>query len=166
LVGLSLGKADIAVLGLETLLPTGNTALATGGNKSLFLSMDVYFLGFPYGLQTDLTTSMSAGYPIPLVKKAIISGFDFGDQRYTHCLLDGHNNPGFSGGPVVAKPPGEEVIRVIGVISGYKSAAEPVLHQGQATPMAVMYNTGIIDTYSIEVALQIISSNPIGCPIA
>lgn len=57
------------------------------------------FFGFPYGLQT----STESGIPVPLMKAGIVSGFfgsDTLDDR-SSFFIDGHNNPGFSGGPVV-----------------------------------------------------------------
>lgn len=165
LIGMGQGPVDIAVLSITQLLFQG-PSLSVGESNTVFLSEDVWFLGFPYGLQQDIPTPVNGGFPIPYVKKAIISAFDIGTTSYTDFLLDGHNNPGFSGGPVVAQNREGPGVRVIGVISGYKSVAMPVLHLDQATPFQVQYNTGIIDTYSIIHAIDIIKLNPSGYTIS
>ena len=64
---------------------------------------DVYFLGFPYGLHGDMS-ALSNDLPFPFVKKGIISLFH--NDGVNRIYLDGHNNPGFSGGPVVFMPAG------------------------------------------------------------
>ena len=163
LVGAGQGNLDIAVISPLIPLIIGNTLLCMA--EDLFLSMDVYFLGFPYGLQMSVPKTVNSGYPIPLVKRGIISCFDLSDGKYSHPWLDGHNNPGFSGGPVVAHNHKQNRIGVIGVVSGYKSVSQEVMHQSQATPLTIQYNTGIINTVSIAAVLDIIRANPIGCQI-
>jgi hypothetical protein len=164
LVGPTQDAIDIAVLALPNPLITG-TSLDIAGKK-IFLSMDIYFLGFPCGFRMDAAHTLRAGYPIPMVKKGIISYFDWSDQKHTNYLLDGHNNPGFSGGPVVVTDIGQaNDVSVIAVVSGYQSAAQPICHPDQATPPAVEYNAGIINAYSIRYALDLIMANPIGCPL-
>src|SRR5262249_6713368 len=117
---------------------------------------EVFFLGFPYGITGPFTLGPE-GYPIPLVKRATLSLFH-GDV----WLLDGHNNPGFSGGPVVFKKPGTEEFKVAGVISSFRFAEEPVLAGGQPTPLVYRYNTGIIKCPRIDHAVALIRANPIG----
>lgn len=63
--------------------------------SGMILSQDVFLLGFPYGLDNKLY-ELNNGYPIPIVKKGIISGFS-----EDKILIDWDNNQGFSGGPVV-----------------------------------------------------------------
>jgi S1-C subfamily serine protease len=78
---------------------------------------DVYFLGFPFGSQFT-TKGPSAAYPIPFIKKAILSSEVTGDGA-TKLFLDGHNNFGFSGGPIVYRDldQGGYVFNVAGVVS-------------------------------------------------
>lgn len=59
-------------------------------------NLDVSFLGFPLG---NLGT-VFLGIKFPLVKKAVVSGW-VKHNGIELLLLDGHNNLGFSGGPVV-----------------------------------------------------------------
>jgi len=124
-------------------------------SDGLDYGQDVYFLGFPYGVLSRVI--FTNGYPLPLVKKAVLSSFA-GDVY----LLDGHNNPGFSGGPVVFARGGGVPTRVAAVISGYRFDPQPVFLAQAETDLTFRENTGIIVTYKIETALALIRGNPIG----
>ena len=121
---------------------------------------DVFFLGFPYGVMSGVIFGQS-GHPMPLVKKAVLSCF--AGPVY---LLDGHNNPGFSGGPVVFGRDGALPNAIAGVVSGYRSAPEPVLLNQTDTGLIYRSNTGIIVTYKIETALELMHANPVGAVVS
>ena len=63
---------------------------------------------------------MNQEFPIPWVNSAIVSAF-------TDCMvfLDGHSNPGFSGGPVVRDDVSD--VQVFAVVSGYQYDRQRVL---------------------------------------
>ena len=72
--------------------------------------------------------------------------------------FDGHNNPGFSGGPVCYKsmdtPDG--AMSIAAVISGYRFEKQDVLDEsGQPTGNYVKSNTGIIFAYDIREAVRV-----------
>ncbi len=74
-----------------------------------------YFLGFPRGLRTRAPKSINNGYPLPFVKAGLVSSIDFESHGYSRIYLDGHNNKGFSGGPIVWAPPNNpNDLRIIG----------------------------------------------------
>jgi hypothetical protein len=159
LVGHCQGDIDISVLAPSTRLTPPNLPLKTGPND-VYYSQDVFFLGFPYDFLGNIVLT-EHGYPLPFVKKAIISCFD-----KDMLLLDGHNNPGFSGGPVTFEALDQgRAIKVASVISGYKAVHQPVYAGPQETPLEYLYNTGIIVSYSIEHALAAIAANPVGLPV-
>lgn len=126
--------------------------------SGLSLGEDVRFYGFPLGMSTSRGKST---VPVPLVKQGIISGFYGKDQlsEDSSFWIDGHNNPGFSGGPVVSIRNG--VFSVSGVISGYRYYMEPVLasDQQQTEIGRVQLNTGIIRAENISGAIDIISKH-------
>ncbi|MCP4082303.1 MAG: trypsin-like peptidase domain-containing protein [Planctomycetaceae bacterium] len=97
LVGYSSDK-DIAVLAHESQLTV--TLPMPVSDKGMVLGQSAYFLGFPYGY-AYINIQNGA---LPLVKSATVSAFNV-DGR---LVLDGHNNPGFSGGPVVFIPDGRQ----------------------------------------------------------
>jgi len=162
-VGVAPDEIDIAVLAPPHAISPSHPLEPT--TKDIFLSQDVYFLGFPYGLQSEVG-ELNAYFPLPLVKKACVSMLTFAPEKPKYLLLDGHNNPGFSGGPVVYSPHGQlHNIRVVGVISGYKFVWDKVFIKDQETDLAVKYNTGIVIAYSIDYAVDLIRARPIGAPI-
>ena len=130
-------------------------------DSGIYLSQDAYFLGFPYGLRADIGVNNN-NFPVPFVKKCIISMFLTGANGVRHYYLDGHNNPGFSGGPVVYVPPGERDLKVCAVISAFRFEEAPIYKGDQETQLAYRYNTGIIVSYGIRHAQEVIQSNPTG----
>ena len=78
-------------------------------------------------------------------------------------LLDGHNNIGFSGGPVVFCTANPRQWLIAAVVSGYRGQAEYIVdEQGEKTQFRYTSNTGIIYAYDVNGAVALISSNPIG----
>ena len=95
---------------------------------------------------------------MPFVKRVTVSTL-FG-RPY---LLDGHNNPGFSGGPVVFCPPARKEFQVAAVVSAYRSARVPVRdHEDRDTEFHFRENAGIVVAYDVNEAVTLIRSNPIG----
>jgi len=161
LVGHGDGNVDVTVLAPQVIFsPRYELKLTMHG---LSLGEDVYFLGFPHGMMIpdipDQTTKFFQSFPHPLLKKATISGFA---EDPGPMYLDGHNNPGFSGGPIVRRWNGKEQI-VVGVISAYRYDRNHVLDEhGNETPNVYDTNTGIIYAYDIRHICRIVESNPIG----
>ena len=116
---------------------------------------DVFFFGFPYSdKETNSLTLLNFPLPFPIIKKGIISHIS--DDGY--LLIDGHNNPGFSGGPVVMiDQNNSRKAHVIGVISGYKHASSFISHSN----LEFYKNSGIIVVSDIQFAINIIRENPI-----
>jgi hypothetical protein len=155
--------ADIAVFAIPQLLSNPISIVGTSGGN-YFLSQDVYFIGFPFGFYMDIGINNSS-FPLPYVKKAIISAFDIASPGKSIIYLDGINNRGFSGGPVCYIDT-EGIPQIISVISSYKFIRHNVLDdKNQDTNYIYTENTGIIDTYSIKYALELIESNPSGYEI-
>ena len=163
-VGHAPNGIDISVLASDFRL-SGDLPLPADSD-GLTYGQDVYFLGFPYGWHVD-PGSITNDYPLPFVKKAIVSSI-FRDSAGRHIIyLDGHNNHGFSGGPVVFQN-GARDFQVAAVIAGYNYVKEPIYYD--STPLCsesqktffYKYNTGIVVTYGIKHAVEIIKQNPIG----
>lgn len=159
LVGHALGEADISVLATERRLTPPNLPMEAESN-GLIYGQNVYFLGFPYGFLGQYNFG-SDGFPLPFVKKAIVSLFN--GSTY---LLDGHNNPGFSGGPVVFRNSPNENFKVAAVISGYQAVEEPIYEGNQTTSLTYSYNTGIIVTHRIDFALDLVRNNLVGFAVS
>jgi len=159
LVAHGAGDVDVSVLAPPQQLSPAHPLPPTSAN--IVYGQDVYFLGFPFGLFGD-SGDLNYGFPFPLVKKAILSAIELGPNAV--MLLDGLNNPGFSGGPVVFTKPGltNIIYSVAAVISAYRFNPVHVHHAGTPTPLTVNENTGIIIAYPINHAVRLIEANPIG----
>jgi prepilin-type processing-associated H-X9-DG protein len=146
-------------------------------SENLMLGQDIYFLGFPFlDLKFSTTPSDNKFALFPFIKKGIFSAAEGRNILY----LDGHNNPGFSGGPVIFSNHFKHHLQVAGVISGYRNNDNPILvkeienpstsqeEQGKQKKIVpyVSENTGIIVAYDIGPMIEAIRSNPIGFPLS
>lgn len=159
LVGKS--EVDVAVLAPPRQLSPNFAMPAT--EAGLAWGQDVYFLGFPYGWSGDIG-SMNRNFPMPFVKKAIVSLLTV-DGSVSKYFLDGHNNLGFSGGPVVFKERNCQDFKVAAVVSAYRYVDMPTFLGDSRVPLTYRENTGIIVAYGIKHATDLITKNPIGCKI-
>jgi hypothetical protein len=158
LVGHGGGEVDVSVLAPPIVLCTPAVSLRPdiGG---LIYGQDVYFLGFPYGTFGDIG-AINRGLPLPFVRKAIVSCMEFDPIK--RLYLDGHNNRGFSGGPVVFTEPNSQEFKLAGIVSGYRYSEEPVYQGETALPLTYRENTGIVLAYSSQYAVDLARANPIG----
>ena len=155
-VGHAPGEIDISVVApSERLTPMRPLPLAAS-SKDLTYGQEAFFLGYPYGISDHMLKE--TGHPLPLVKRVTVSTL-FGKPY----LLDGHNNPGFSGGPVVFRPPGRREFQVAAVVSGYRWARAPIRDQdNRDTEFFLRENTGIVVAYDVNEAIALIRANPAG----
>ena len=150
--------SDISVMSIPSLKNGSDNVIAESAN--IIYGQDIYFLGFPYGIQSDVG-ELNSNLPMPLVKKGIVSNFLFESPRKV-LLLDGHNNPGFSGGPVIYRNVYDNSLRIAAIISGFRYEIINAEHQNNVIDIQVKTNTGIIISYGIEAAIELIKANPIG----
>jgi S1-C subfamily serine protease len=133
---------------------------------SYIFGQEAFFAGFPYGLYTTFSNSKQI---VPLLKHGYVSARVSCSAIYPNepegagvILLDGMNNHGFSGGPVVIVDPSDANHRnkLIGVISGFQGENVSVsvngVEQKQAT---VMENSGIVVVVPIQRATALIEDS-------
>lgn len=145
---------DIVVLKLENpLVHTDVPPLKYA--DSYILGQECLFLGYPLSFQGTVTDIGR----VPFIKRAIISAFQK-ENNASILLLDGHNNPGFSGGPIITYNREMNSQYIIGVISGYipqpqdiELTVDEVVHK-----IKVNENSGIIISYGSEYISEIIAS--------
>lgn len=142
--------SDISIFTIKVNIPAHPMEATSDG---ISYGQDLYFLGFPYGLSSNVG-ALNRDFPMPLVKKGILSAF-LTEEVGRPLLIDGHNNPGFSGGPVVFKLQDSNAFRVAGVIHGYKP--EYKVENGILVPIENT-NSNIIIAYPIENALSLIKN--------
>jgi hypothetical protein len=148
---------------------TGNGNGSTVGIvDSIMLGTDCEFLGFPYGGGWPSKWSSGEILWMPYVKHCTVSAVPSGTPNI--LILDGINNEGFSGGPVIFKTGTEQKIGA--VISGYHIEPAEVISTLKDTPPPIPdpkdkkevanVNSGFIIAYPIQPAIDAIHENPIG----
>jgi hypothetical protein len=137
------------------------------GFGTVRLGQDVYFLGFPFGLGTVMENGPQM---VPFVKKGILSAIDGRETSGRLIYVDGHNNPGFSGGPIIfANFDQRRALQIGGVISAYRHQPSRVVEmleipsaeqemKGKKIPV-VLENTGIVVGFMIDEILKGIRSS-------
>lgn len=119
---------------------------------------DVFFLGYP-SFDNNLFAAQDTSFGIlPLVKKAVFPGGRRVNNYYL-TFLDGHNNPGFSGGPIVFHDTFSDRNCIMGIISGYFHESKFTKKGGVPTQDYVKENSGIIACYTIELVYQVVDQN-------
>jgi hypothetical protein len=161
-----------------------------------FFGQDAYFLGFPYGIQSS-GHGVNGPYPLAIIKRGTISGTVGVDpsKKAVMILLDGYNNPGFSGAPIVYRDLNSQsgfVMKLIGVVSGFLPEVVPAMKEhdikspvdagdvAKTQPWRirrrnngsyfeyvdngtyVALNTGIVQGFSVEPAIDLIRQHPVG----
>lgn len=120
----------------------------------------MYFLGFPFGRYVDVG-EMHNRFPLPFIKRAVVSALNVGKENPVY--LDGHNNRGFSGGPVAFQHFKTKEWRVGLTMSAYATTEEPLLTtKGPSPTFKVEQNTGLIVAHHARCATDVIENNPIG----
>ena len=145
--------ADLALVSLKKQLSPSHPIGYVAAENQFYLSQQIFFLGFPYGMHME-AGQINAGFPVPFVKTGIVSNFSRvnGGSQIIYC--DGHNNPGFSGGPIITVSAANDV-NVVAVVSAYRYNEDPILLNGEATGLTYRANTGLIIGYGArEVFLQ------------
>lgn len=150
-------QIDIALLNMNSNELKAN--LFDLESKSYFVSQECFFVGFPFGLKMeDKEGKLNDGFPIPFVKKGIVSAFISDSSGMKKIFLDGHNNPGFSGGPVVVSnfdSGSKHKMKIIGVVSAYLNENKTI-----KTPLGNFINnenSGIVLSYATDHIYEIIN---------
>jgi len=143
---------DIAVMKLKSNIICGDI-LPLKGNSSFFVGQECLFLGFPL---FNLGSFTSIG-KVAFVKKAIVSAL-YEENNTRILLLDGQNNPGFSGGPVITYSETMTKLFIIGVISGYIKQTKDleIVNEGINNKIQTDENSGIIISYEANYISEII----------
>jgi S1-C subfamily serine protease len=128
------------------------------------MGQPVWFLGYPYGLGSHFGTSelkkgevpLIASGVAPFIKRGTMSAIDGSKPDAVVLYIDGFNNPGFSGGPIVYWDFGKRGYGIVGVVQGYRLDNAKTVVNGQQVDSDVLVNSGILIGYSIDHAIQAI----------
>ena len=118
-------EADIAIFDAPSFMHKKGIPLNVS-LANIMLGQEVFWLGYPFGLDGGLTLPDADG-PIGLVGSGTLSSMAMPsnqpvptDAATVGFIVDGLNNEGYSGAPVVFHPDGDmsKGTQVIGVVSG------------------------------------------------
>ena len=152
--------ADVAVLVADGYVENHPAEASMTG---LRIAQDLYFMGFPFGWAAEMDANLNRDFPMPFIKKAIVSAVCPPSPGVQDVLfLDGHNNPGFSGGPVVFVDANTGAQKICGVVSGYRIQPENVFVGEERVEAYVQANSGLMICEQIMRVDEVIAKNPIG----
>ena len=147
-------EVDIAVFETDVKVPEPFKVMSSGKTSDVIMGQQLWFLGYPWGIGSHFDNYQ--GKTIPFIKKGTMSAIDWTNHDAVVLYIDGFNNPGFSGGPIVFENLNSHTFQIIGVVMGYKEDTAKVLVNGKHLDTELLVNSGILIGYSIEHALQAI----------
>ena len=167
-IGIGAGETDVAVLACPVRLAPSHPLESS--SAGLTYGQPVYFLGFPFGWDGG-GEQINRDFPIPFVKAGIVSSIIFGDP--SRIYVDGHNNKGFSGGPLVFLPNSRQgaEFQVAGVVANYPtpivepvvdSVGDPILGSNSQPIAYFKENQGFVVAIGIRHVTDLIDANPVG----
>ena len=115
------------------ILDKANNASPPASSQGLLFGGPCEFLG--YALDGGWRAKMDDGksFWMPFIKHCTVSGMDSESRMW---ILDGINNPGFSGGPVILGTGND--LQFVAVISGYYLEPTEVIRGGESTNLPPM----------------------------
>lgn len=110
---------DAASFGLAGMRVSLDHHFSYPDDPPVALGQELKFTGFPHGLEN--TAASDVGYSTPLVRTAFFSGvINDPASGLSLLILDGLNNPGYSGAPIWAPGRDEDRPFLLGLISGFR----------------------------------------------
>ena len=88
-----------------------------------------------------------------------MSAIDSSNPDAVVLYIDGFNNPGFSGGPIIFWNFTTRTYEIIGVVKGYRNDTAKVEVNGKQLDSNILVNSGILIGYSINHALEAIDKS-------
>lgn len=141
-------EVDIAIFKLDEKIPKPYEVQLLTNDSSMTFGQRVWFLGYPYQIGSQFASESKWGGGSPFIKGGTLSAIDAHDQNAMVTYIDGFNNPGFSGGPIVFWDFKLRKYEIIAVVKGYKPEAAKIEVNGQPVDTQLMVNSGILIGYS------------------
>jgi hypothetical protein len=93
------------------------------------------------------------------MKQAIVSASRRLADGWVLSYLDGHNNPGFCGGPLVAMTDESDTMHLVGLVFGSRSSYRALeVEPGKCATVVMAENTGIVLATDIAYATALIDA--------
>ena len=116
-------EVDIAVLKLDEKVSTPFSIQPTDDTSGPTMGQPLWFLGYPFQLGTTLSPGAHWDGGTPFIKRGTMSAFNGSNPDAIVYYIDGFNNPGFSGGPIIYFSFTKHVYQLLGVVKGFRSEA-------------------------------------------
>jgi hypothetical protein len=142
---------DIAVFETDEKVSQPFGIPAAAGQGGVTMGQQVWFLGYPWGIGSHWSTGEA-----PFIKRGTMSAVDASKPEAILLYIDGFNNPGFSGGPIIYWDFSKHVYQILGVVKGYRDDTAKVLINGEHVDTQILVNSGILVGYSIQHAMKAI----------
>ena len=135
-------------------------AFSQAGGGGITLGQSLWFIGYPFGLgSSNLTVNGVKGTSLPFMKRGSMSAIDGTNSDAVVYYIDGFNNPGFSGGPIVFWDFTTHKYEILGVVKGYKQDTAKTIVNEQEVDVPVLVNSGILVAYGIKYAIDAIENS-------
>jgi hypothetical protein len=130
----------------------------TFGQQIWFLGYPLWSKDHPHGVSSNLAKDSKI---LPFIRRGTLSAIDSTNPKSTVLYIDGINNKGFSGGPIVYWSFSAHEYRILGVVRGYMNDEFPQewTINGQKVNETVLANSGIMIGYSITQAVDTIKTS-------
>jgi len=146
---------DIAVFETEEKVSQPYQVTCDSKTGGVTMGQQVWFLGYPFGGMGSRWSNGEA----PFIKRGTMSAIVGTNPDAIVLYIDGFNNPGFSGGPIVYWNFTTHSYGILGVVMGYREDTAKVLVNGTHVDTHLLVNSGILVGYSIQHALQAIDKS-------
>ncbi|MGC2202040.1 MAG: serine protease [Stellaceae bacterium] len=130
-----------------------------GDTGGVSLGQQLWFIGYPFGLASHVTIKGSGSVVLPFIKRGTMSAIDATNPDAVVYYIDGFNNRGFSGGPILFWKFSTHTYKILGVVKGYRNDTAQLLVNGQQVDTNILVNSGILIGYSIDLAIQAIDQS-------
>jgi S1-C subfamily serine protease len=144
---------DIAIFATDEKPPQHFAIEPMSGASGPTFGQQLWFIGYPYGLGSNIQ-----GHILPFLKRGSMSAVDSTNKSAIIFYIDGFNNPGFSGGPIIFWDFSSHKYEILGVVQGYKEDTAKTLVNGRQVDTQYLVNSGILVAYSIGHAMDAIKA--------
>lgn len=155
----SSSDVDIAVFETSEKAARPFNITPIGDTGGVSFGQQLWFIGYPFGMGSRVTIKGGGGTVLPFIKRGTMSAIDATNPDAVVYYIDGFNNPGFSGGPIVFWEFSSRTYKILAVVQGYKEDTAKMLVNGQQVDTNILVNSGIIVGYGIEQAIQAIKNS-------
>lgn len=147
---------DIAVMATTETRSTPYAIDVPSSTEGPTMGQSVWFLGYPL---VDGLSSRGGGGEFPFIKKGAVAAVDASHRDAVIFYIDGMNNHGFSGGPVLYWDFNSHAYRLLSVVSGFRYERADAEVNGAAVQSQTLLNSGILLSYSLQHAIDAIDED-------